>query len=74
MKDMKQLSEKIQKKGQELIIMGTRHRFVLIFIILGAARFCAWVKLRIRLLNFLSLVNVAKVEFTNLSVRSIFIP
>ncbi len=34
---MKQLSEKIQKKGQELIIMGTRHRFVLIFIILGAA-------------------------------------
>lgn len=37
MKDLKQLGAKFQKKISEIIVLGTRHRFVLIFIILGAA-------------------------------------
>ncbi len=37
MKDMKNMTEKIQKLGISLIATATKHRFILIFIILGAA-------------------------------------
>ncbi len=37
MKDMKKSTEKLRLAGQKALMLATRHRFILIFVILGAA-------------------------------------